>query len=349
MTEPPPHPPRRLESLILEVTRRCNLDCLHCYNAWKNRAPYPETDELPAAELLAMLDPVLAHTGANQVALTGGEPLLRDDLCELVDGLHDRGVELDLITNGQLLDEAWIHRLAGKIAVYELPLLSSEAALHDRLSGKDGAFEQVTMAMADLKLAGERVIAVFVATRLNLDGFEETLELALALGVDAVMINRFNPGGEGARNLDLLQTTPDELAAALDTAAAFKERYELPMSCAIPMHPCLLDHSRWPSLDFGFCSAGTDDAYYTIDPAGNLRPCNHSMVVLGNVRKRRFWDLADGPRMAAFCAARPAFCEDCAIVDTCLGGCKAAAEVCGGDVWGCDPFLGALRGVARKR
>lgn len=339
----------KLESLIFEVTRRCNLECLHCYNAWKNAAPYPPAEELDLAETLAMLDPVLRDTGATEVALTGGEPLLRQDLGELVDALHERGLKLDLITNGQLMTEAWIQRLAGKIGVYELPLLSSEAAIHDRLSGVTGAFERVAAAVADLKLAGERVIAVFVATRLNLPGLEETLELALALGVDAVMFNRFNPGGEGARNVAQLQATPEELAAALDVAVAFKARYELPMSCAIPMPPCLLDHERWPDMDFGFCSAGTNDAYYTIDPVGNLRPCNHSSLVLGNVRERGFRGLAQSPRMAAFCAARPAFCEDCELVDTCLGGCKAAAEVCGGDVWRCDPFLGAFRGEAKKR
>ncbi len=120
------------------------------------------------------------------------------------------------------------------------------------------------------------------------------------------------------------------------------------MSCAIPMPPCLLDHERWPDMDFGFCSAGTDEAYYTLDPSGNLRPCNHSALVLGNVRERGFWELARSPRMAAFCAARPSFCEDCDLVDTCLGGCKAAAEVCGGDVWRCDPFLNAFRGQAQK-
>lgn len=339
---------RQQDVLIFEVTQRCDLECLHCYNAWKNRAPYP-AGELDTAQTLALMDRALDQSGASMVTLTGGEPLLRSDLEQLVEHLLRRQVAVDLITNGQLLDQARIQRLTpDKIGVFELPLLASEAPGHDRLAARDGAFNAVTTAVADLKLADQRVIAVFVATRLNLPDLVQTAELALALGVDALMFNRFNPGGEGARNLAALQPDPQQLTRALDQLAEFSARYDFPVSCSIPMPPCLFDHLRWPGLDFGFCAAGTDQAYYTVDPLGNLRPCNHSALILGNLLRQDFWQLVDGPRMAAFCAARPAFCEECELVLRCLGGCKAAAEVCGGDLWACDPFLGAFKDQARR-
>ncbi len=340
---------RRQDSLIVEVTQRCNHDCLHCYNAWKNEVPYPTSEELPGAEMRGLLDKVLDETGAGHVTLTGGEPLLRPDLPDLVDHLHDRGTEVNLITNGTLLDEAAIERLGPhKISVFELPLLSCEAPIHDRLSGKEGAYDAVTLAIADLKLAGQTVVCVFVATALNLHTWAETVELAFALGVDGLMFNRFNPGGEGFRNLALLQPSPAALREALDVAQERSLAYELSISCSIAMPPCLFDYDRWPSLTFGFCAAGKADAYYTIDPAGNLRPCNHSMVVLGNLRERGFWELADSAAMRGFVAARPDFCEGCRVVDECLGGCKAAAEVCYGSLRTCDPFLGTFSGQARK-
>ena len=336
----------RQQSFVFEVTQRCNHDCLHCYNAWKNPAPYP-MGELGTGETLAMLGRMLDQTGAGLVTLSGGEPLLRPDLDEIVDCLLERGVQINLISNGSLLDERAVGRLApGRISVFELPLLSAERAVHDPMSGRQGAFDDVTMAIALLKAAGQRVVAVFVATRLNLHTWRATAELAVALGVDALMLNRFNPGGAGRRNLDLLQASPAEMQRALDEAQEISGRYELPISCSIAMPPCLFDTARCGRLGFGFCAAGTDRAYYPLDPLGNVRPCNHSATILGNIRRQGFREMAEGARMRAFMAARPAFCAGCALENRCQGGCKAAAEVCCGSPGEMDPLLAAYAAQA---
>jgi MoaA/NifB/PqqE/SkfB family radical SAM enzyme len=219
----------RQDSFVFEVTQRCNHDCPHCYNAWKNPVGYP-IGELGAAETLSMLGKLLDETGARLVSLSGGEPMLRPDVYEIVGFLNARGVTVNLITNGSLLDDAAIARLLpDKISVFELPLLSVERAIHDKMSGKPGAFDRATAAMAELKLRKQRVVGVFVATRLNLATWRETAELAVALGLDGVMFNRFNPGGAGVRNLAMLQAAPEEVQAALDIAEEVSAKYELPI------------------------------------------------------------------------------------------------------------------------
>ncbi len=340
---------RRHESLVFEVTQACNHACRHCYNVWKNDPPYPAVEELSAPETLAMLGKVLDESGARLVSLSGGEPMLRHDLVEIVEFLAARGVAVNLITNGSLLTEEAIARFGPEaISIFELPLLSAERGIHDRLSGAPGAFDRVTMAMANLKAARQRVVAVFVAMRANLPTWRETADLAFALGADGIMFNRFNPGGEGARHIEDLQASPEELTAALDVAEELSETYDLPISCSIAMPPCLFDTGRFKRLTFGFCAAGTERAYYTIDPAGNLRPCNHSPTVLGNLRERDFWDLVDGAALAEFVAARPAFCAGCYLETECQGGCKAAAEACSGSPREMDPFLAAFADQAVK-
>ncbi|MHC5056270.1 MAG: radical SAM protein [Planctomycetota bacterium] len=338
---------RRHDSLVFEVTQECNHSCAHCYNCWKNPVDYPR-GALPTRETLAMYGKVLDETGASLVSLSGGEPMLREDIHDIVSFLNDRGVAVNLITNGSRLPEDAIERLAGKISVFELPLLSSDRAVHDAMSGREGAFDDATLAMATLKANRERVVGVFVATKRNLPTWRRTAELAFALGLDGVMFNRFNPGGEGARHIDELQAGPEELSEALDTANEISGEYEMPISCSIAMPPCLLDHARWPRLSFGFCAAGTERAYYTVDPLGNLRPCNHSPTVLGNVRERDFWELAESSAMKDFVSARPGFCSGCGSEDECLGGCKAAGEACSGSAWEADPFLAAFCGDAVK-
>ena len=302
---------RRQRSFVFEATQRCNHDCPHCYNVWKNSVPYPR-GELGTSDTLAMLGQMLDDTGAELVTLSGGEPLLRRDIHEIIDFVLYRSAAINLVTNGSLLDSAMVQRLSPrKISVFELPLLSCEREIHDRLSGVEGAFDRMTMAVAELKAARQRVVGVFVATRLNLPAWRETAELAVALGLDGIMLNRFNPGGRGCRNIEMLQASPAELRSALEVAEQISATYELPISCSIAIPPCLIDTARYKRLTFGFCSAGTERAYYTLDPLGNLRPCNHSPLVLGNIREHGFWELARGERMSQFCLARPQFCCGC--------------------------------------
>ena len=334
-------------SVVFEVTRRCNHDCPHCYNAWKNHRGYPDGRLSPAATL-RLLERLLDETPIRHVTLTGGEPLLRPDLPEIVEMLAARGVGLNLITNGTLLTDALLDRLGGRISVYELPLLSANAAVHDRLSGAPGAYDRVTETIAELTLRGHPVVAVFVATRHNLRDLRETIELAVTLGVSAVMLNRFNPGGTGARHIDELQLAPAELQEAMDLAEDLSGRYDLPISCSIAMPPCLLDTARYERLTFGFCAVGTERAYYAIDPRGRLRPCNHSPTILGDLTTSSFRELLDGETLRRFVAAHPRLCAGCALEHDCLGGCKAAAEACYGSPELPDPFLKAFEAQIRR-
>ncbi|MHC4916853.1 MAG: radical SAM protein [Planctomycetota bacterium] len=337
------------DSFVFEVTARCNHDCLHCYNPWKIPVDYETPGELATAETLAMLGKMLDETGASLVSLSGGEPMLRGDIHDVVDFIAGRGLTLNLITNGSLLtDEAIARLVPDKVSIFELPLLSVDREMHDRLSGAPGAFDRVTNAVAELKLREQRVVVVFVATKLNLPAWRETAELAVALGADGIMFNRFNPGGKGRENVELLQASPREVQAALDVAEEMSAEYEMPISCSIAMPPCLFDVEKYERLTFGFCAAGTERAYYTLDPVGNVRPCNHSAVVLGNILEAGFAEIAASRAMSDFKAARPEFCAGCRLEEECLGGCKAAAEVCCGSPWKCDPFLEAYRSQAVK-
>jgi radical SAM protein with 4Fe4S-binding SPASM domain len=336
------------DHFVVELTTRCNHDCLHCYNCWKGPGSYP-AGELSTTDTLALIERLLAETGARLLTLTGGEPLLRQDVFEIIEHLHAQGIALNLISNGSLLTEAVIDRLCpDRISIFELPLLSVDRAIHDQLSGAPGAFDRVTEAMADLKLRRQAVVGVFVATRLNLSSWAETIELAVALGIDGLMFNRFNPGGRGLEHFDTLQAEPAALQAALDVAERACQHYGISIACSIAMPPCLFRTDHYQHLTFGFCSAGTERAYYAIDPLGNLRPCNHSPTILGNLREHSFGELTDTPAQRDFMQARPDLCAGCRLEQECQGGCKAAGEACRGSAWQPDPFLRAYWDQARK-
>ena len=105
--------------------------------------------------------------------------------------------------------------------------------------------------------------------------------------------------------------------------------------------------AAFPRLGFGFCAAGTARAYYTLDPTGNLRPCNHTTTILGNLFAEPFADLIAPGRLADFCQAKPDFCQPCSRRETCQGGCKAAAQVYFGSLFAEEPFLRYNRAVAK--
>lgn len=348
MTDTRPH----LQSIIFETTQRCNHTCLHCYNIWNpsNKGqpnPYPKGQLDPSATL-DLLNKALDETRCHHVTLTGGEPLLRKDLPQILDLLRERDVTTTIISNGHLLDEPTVVDLLDRGAgLFELPLLSHRREVHDHLSGCPGAFDAVLAAMAHIRYHRGQFVAVFVATKLNLPDLYDMLKIAFAFGSRGIMLNRFNPGGRGREHLDSLFPTVDEIRQALDIAEVASVEFNNPISCSIPIQPCLIDTSQYPHLGFGFCAAGTDRAYYTLDPLGNLRPCNHTTTVLGNLLEEPFSELIAPERISNFVEAAPSFCNPCKLIDTCQGGCKAAAQVCYGSLSAEEPFLHLNRDQAQ--
>jgi radical SAM protein with 4Fe4S-binding SPASM domain len=347
VTDPRP----RLQTLIFEVTQRCNHACLHCYNVWCQDAQGRSSDypqgELGTTDTLALLNKALDETHCGHVTLTGGEPLLRADLGQIVDLLHERDVHTTVISNGHLLDgPAVVDLLDRGVGLFELPLLSHRRAVHDRLSGCAGAFDASLAAMAHIRTHWGQFVAVFVVTRHNLADLYDTIQLAFAFGSRGMMLNRFNPGGRGRAHMAELLPSAGEMRAVLALADVASAEYDFPISCSIPLQPCLLDPDAYPHLRFGFCAAGTDRAYYTLDPLGNLRPCNHTPTILGNLLEESFAELIAAERMSAFVEAVPALCDPCALRNTCQGGCKAAAQVCCGSLCAEEPFLHANRSEA---
>jgi radical SAM protein with 4Fe4S-binding SPASM domain len=336
-------------SLLIEITQRCNHACLHCYNVWQGEprdscSGYPR-GELDTASMLELLSIALDQTGCHSITLTGGEPLLRADLPFLLDFLRERNVRVTLISNGRLLDDAKAAALIqGGVGLFELPLLSHRRETHDLLSGTPGAWDAVLRAMSAVRVHGGQFAAAFVATRLNIGNVYESIRLAFAFGARALMFNRFNPGGRGRLHMAELLPSVDQVRQALATAEAAAQEFGIPVACSIPIPPCRIDTSAFPHINFGYCAAGTQRAYYTIDPLGNVRPCNHSPLILGNLFHDSFESIVAGPLHADFLGALPASCRQCTEQDICRGSCQAAAQACYGSLNAAEPFLCSAEG-----
>ena len=170
-------PPLRL--LAWETTRRCNLACLHC-RAAAGSGPYP--GELTTAEGLTLLDD-LATMGQPVVILTGGEPLLRDDIFELAAHGHGQGLRMVMAVNGTLLTPAIAARLK-EVGIQRLSISidGASAASHDQLRAVPGAYDGALAGIAACREAGLPFQINTTVTRANRQELPAIHELAIKLG-----------------------------------------------------------------------------------------------------------------------------------------------------------------------
>ncbi len=328
-----------MKQIVLEVTAACNLECIHCYNVWKSPGRHYPRGELPLDDLTRVLDRLRSELPLEVVAISGGEPFLRPDLPRIVAYLWSHHIHTVVVTNGTLLTRERIEQTPG-VGNYELPLLSYRREVHDHLAGH-AAFDSLIRGATNLKQLGERFAVAFVATRANYRDLEQTLKLAVALGAEGMMYNRMNVAPNNLPHLEELLPSPEMVRENLDVLEGFASRHVFPVACSIPIQPCLLDTSRYKHVRFGFCPLGGEDSYFTVDPLGNLRVCNHSSVILGNLLERSFWELYDQAYVSEFKTAMPTSCSACPeeVRSRCHGGCKAAAAECYGSFAAEEPFL----------
>jgi radical SAM protein with 4Fe4S-binding SPASM domain len=334
------------KQVVIEVTEACNHACLHCYNYWRpNRVSgtvVPQTRQrqlLTRAEILRLIRKVRRSAPISSVAISGGEPFLRPDLPEIVGDMAAEGLAVVTITNGTLLTESRLKRMPAG-SYFEVTLFSTNRETHNFLAGRD-CFNTVVANLDRLPAFHCHFVLAMVITRLNVRDVMQTIELGIALGARGVLLNRVNLGRQGLPIADDLVPSADELRGALQQADRAAEKYGIGVAVSVPVPPCVADPRDYPHLHFGWCPRGGKDAYYTIGCTGLLRPCNHSSLVLGDLKKQSFASIVNGVKAKTFWAPMPAACQECfhPLKDVCAGGCRAAAFECYGDTDHIDPFV----------
>ncbi len=336
------------KSFVLELTKRCNNRCVYCYLSSGVAAPNSgaaRAAEMSTEDILNLIAGLHKELPLQSLALSGGEPLLREDMPQILSLLRKLKIDPIVITNGTLLTPEKIASTMDGVA-FEVTLLSHRPLVHDNLAGHSGAWNTVVANLTHLRRAGGSFVAVFVATRLNTSDLRKTTELAIALGTSALMYNRINLGAHNFPLAGKLLPTSDMIRDNLDTLEELGAKYGLPVAVTVVIEPCVIDLSQYKHIHFGWCPLAGEDSYFTIDPLGNLRVCNHSPFILGNLRRQSFSSIYyEHPYLRRFRDTWPAECATCRpeLRAQCGGGCKAAAEQCYGSLQHIDPFVSLSR------
>lgn len=337
-------PRPRLASVAVELTAHCNQRCAYCYNAFRDDGG--ASLGAPSADvLIARLAKILDACQLDHVTLTGGEPLMYPGLFAVLGMLAARGVAVQMISNGGMIDDPLAARLAESgVTQLQVTLDGPDAATHDAHTG--GAhFERALRGIRALLRHGVGVTGCVVITRKNAAQTGAVLELFRGLGVTRVSLSRFSPAGYAAAHAAALLCSRDDLTTALEQALPFAREHGMELHMTMPAPPCAVEVERFAPIAFGSCAIGTAAQEMALGPDGALRHCTLHEAALGGVADVLdpgvdVAALVQAPEIAAYRARLPPFCEGCLHASTCGGGCGAASAWMLGDARGFpDPLV----------
>lgn len=341
--------------VVWNVTRRCNLHCMHCYSDSRDRT-YP--GELTTEEGRRLLDQ-LSSFGVPTVLFSGGEPLTRHDLFDLAAHARGAGLRCVLSTNGTLIDEVAAHSIAAAGFSYVGISFDGIGRTHDLVRGKRGAFDASIAALRRLRDLGIRTGLRFTVHKKNVDQLPAVFDLLDSEGIDRCCIYHLAYAGRGEqmRRFDL---SPAETRAVVDYVFDRSEAFHLRgrnkevltvdnhadnayLYMRVAEHqPTRADEVRRMLAWNGGNQSGV--AVACVDPQGDVHADQFSWgYTLGSVRKRPFgeiWSDRSDPRMALLKNRKGKIegrCGSCKFFDICNGNLRARAESYFGSFTAPDP------------
>jgi heme d1 biosynthesis radical SAM protein NirJ len=355
---PKRHPPGPV--VIWNLIRRCNLACKHCYSI---SADHDFAGELTTGEVFTVMDDLKAFR-VPVLILSGGEPLLRPDIFEISARAKAMGFYVGLSTNGTLIGDANIERIAAIGYDYVGISLDGVGATHDRFRRHQGAFDASLNAMRLCKRHGIKVGMRFTMTQDNAHELPQLLRLMDEEGIDKFYFSHLNYAGRGNINRKddvVLNTTRWAMELLFETAwndasRGGKKEFVTGNNDADGVYllfwvqknfPQLADHIRAKLVQWGGNASGVNIA--NIDNLGNVHPDTMWWhYTLGNVRERPFsqiWQDTSDPIMAGLKASPRTVkgrCGVCRHFDICGGNTRVRAFQLTGDAWAEDPacYLG---------
>jgi radical SAM protein with 4Fe4S-binding SPASM domain len=334
---------------VFEMTYKCNHTCLFCSCPWEySGSDYKKDTELNLEEWKQCID-LLIEYGTSSFSFTGGEPLLNENLKEIIKYIHSvkactltENLETELntphmflISNGQLLDESWLDF----IKEYNVNLSMSLPGL--KTYNKHTGFGECDKILNLFRKAKDRKIHTTVnitVTKLNLFEVEETIANALISGADTLLLNRFLPGGRGMLHVNELFLNSEETIQMLVSAENVLKKANRFGTVGTEMPLCLLKDLKFTNLNIGTrCSAAT--GFFVVGPEGFIRTCNHSPVKLVHFSELQKLKTHSYWKSFTLKDYIPDDCSGCGQLSKCDGGCREAAHVFNGNICALDPVF----------
>jgi AdoMet-dependent heme synthase len=316
--------------MVWLATDGCNARCLHCSSNSARRSPH----ELTTAEAKDLMTQ-FARVGVVDLAVSGGEPLLRRDLFDVVGHARTLGISVGIGSNGGRLGARQAAQLAASgVNRFQVSLDGMRDA-HDRLRRWPGLFDRVQHTIDTVAGLGVRVHVCCTITRLNVSELEEFVAYVATRPVQRINFSRYVPTGRGTGLLDIDDGAWQEvMRRCMHLRAAFAGRLEITTHLAqqVLVDPCVADMP-------GFIGCQAAMGQGCVTATGEVLPCVLLPLPMGNVRERPFAEIWRDSPVAARLRDRSELrggCGTCSLRERC-GGCRAVALARTGDYLAADP------------
>ncbi|MCR5453592.1 MAG: radical SAM protein, partial [Bacteroidales bacterium] len=300
----------KLPLVSFEVTMSCNLRCRFCYNHHKNGVgellPPPSSYRLARKSLKK----IFGTFDVGQITFTGGEPFMGERFSELVLTARFHGAKVGIISNGNFAaPDQYLQLTKLGVTLFELPVHSNDPKIHDYMTRREGSHNKSLNVIKTLLSAGVTPVAVVVLTKFNADCAADTIRYIASLGIKRIMLNRYNIGGEGVANPEDILPSEQQLKTAFREISdeAIRQHLTILSSVCIPI--CILDPKDYRGIQFSSCSTDLSKRPVTIDYMGNVRFCNHSPVVLGNLFSNTVEEIWNSPTINQWRNTVPTYCK----------------------------------------
>jgi len=339
-----------LHYALWEVTQKCNLNCIHCRadaSPLKNEGMLIEGDEVK------YLINELKELNCPTLALTGGEPLLRQDIVDIVKYSATQGIKTRIQSNGLLLTKQLASQLkeAGLFS-FGIGLDGSRSEINDKIRNCPGALKKAINSIKILKKLGIKIHVEFTVTAININDLSNTLDMLEKLKVDTFLARATLFSGRARQDNDAFLLSPSDYKKFMINLAEEKERRKtkIILNCQDPLFH-LADSTIMKKLkSFGDiysgkiisgCTAGFNMIH--IRSNGEIGVCTFlPNITLGNIYEKKLtkiWeDRFDNPQIKQLASrSYEGNCKSCKDRFIC-GGCRARALSINGDLFAPDPY-----------
>ena len=331
------------------ITERCNLRCLHCY-----QEGYTSQSEFSLAQLKQIADEIDLTLEKwdmrGRIALTGGEPFLKEELIPLMGYLEQKKyiLKIGILTNGTLIDEEIVNRLKNLQKLYSIQISLDGASeeINDFIRGK-GAYKKAVDSFRLLHKKGIRTRLMFTVHKKNLQDVPALIDLAVREKIGALTIERFVPEGKGSQAKDWFLTKKEvhELYEYVSQRSDTEYKNGTPLT----IWKC---RSLWANIEpqrakatdipvqvalGSMCAIGINSL--TILSDGTVLPCRRLPIPIGNIKNdsiyniwhtsKLLWEIRDKNNLKGKC-------NGCDLIPWCSG-CRAIAYAVMGDYLAEDP------------
>ncbi|MGC5324145.1 radical SAM protein [Brevibacillus sp. SYSU BS000544] len=338
--------------VVWNITRTCNLNCLHCYSS--SEAIQYE-GEFSTEEAKNVIDQ-LADAKVPVILFSGGEPLIRPDILELAEYAIGKGIRITFSTNGTLINEEKAKKLKELGVSYVGISLDGIGEIHDKFRRKEGAFELTLKGIRNCLAIGQKVGLRFTMNRHNIESLPSILELMEKENIPRACFYHLVYAGRGAVEDDIThEQSREALDLIIDAIKRFADKGEAREILTVDNHadgvylylktkeenPELAERIYEKLLRNGGNRSGV--ALCNIDHRGNIHADQFSQnITFGNLREKSFKEIweSDHPILTGLRNRKEMIkgrCAECKYFEVCNGNFRPRALGYYGDYWESDP------------